>query len=580
MRKELNNAILTGTESVSAWSDILDSINVFPVADGDTGRNLSISLAPLRKIDDDVTKTIKQLLFSARGNSGNIAALFFSGLLTADSIDQLPQAIRLGRDRALNALAKPVKGTMLTVLDVLVEKLEESSLMDRDNWHSEVIELLGETVRLTPTLLPILKDAKVVDAGALGIYIFFNSFFQTLSGNKIQSGSFISLFEDMLDVSPQFQDQQEPGYCVDMLIKIDKENEEILDKIYNAGNDVVILKEENQVKIHLHTNNREQIRKTAASLGNIVGWSDDNIDHQISDYRNARNRTEPIHIVTDAAGSITRKDSQDYGLTIMDSYITIGDKTMPETYWDSEEIYSEMRNGKKVYTAQASVFERHQYYTGLLSRHERVLYLCVGTAYTGNYTVALNWKQSNDIHNKFTIIDTTAASGRLGLLTLSVSKFASQCTTPTEVIDYANSAINSVQEYIFLDKLQYLAAGGRLSKSSAFFGDLLHMKPIVSPTAEGAQKVGVAKNEKDQIAFILNKLGSEFEIQLHLSIMLQYTDNYSWVTSVVKKEIEESFPDINILVRPLSLTTGVHTGPGTWAVSFAPNITSYKDSTA
>jgi len=89
MDKLLKDSFVTGAERVAAWADLLDAINVFPVADGDTGRNLSISLYPLRAADADRKKVVEQLLFSARGNSGNIASRFFSSFYLADSIADL-----------------------------------------------------------------------------------------------------------------------------------------------------------------------------------------------------------------------------------------------------------------------------------------------------------------------------------------------------------------------------------------------------------------------------------------------------------------------------------------------------------
>ncbi len=88
MEKVLHNSFIAGVERVAAWADLLDSINVFPVADGDTGRNLSISLYPLRATDKDKSRVISQLLFSARGNSGNIASRFFSAFYLAESVSE------------------------------------------------------------------------------------------------------------------------------------------------------------------------------------------------------------------------------------------------------------------------------------------------------------------------------------------------------------------------------------------------------------------------------------------------------------------------------------------------------------
>ena len=230
-----------------------------------------------------------------------------------------------------------------------------------------------------------------------------------------------------------------------------------------------------------------------------------------------------------------------------------------------------MRSGIKVSTSQASVFERHQYYQGLLQRYPRVLYLCVGSVFTGNHAVALEWKKANDPEDRFTIIDTQAASGRLGILVVAAARFARESRNAEAVIAFARANAARCQEYVFLDKLQYLAAGGRLSRTSAFFGDMLHMKPIISPLAEGAKKMGVVRDRAGQLAFALERLAAALGEDKKALIMLEYTDNTAWVEGTVQPEIARRHPAAEILLHPMSLTSGAHMGPGTWAVAFLPN---------
>jgi DegV family protein with EDD domain len=274
--------------------------------------------------------------------------------------------------------------------------------------------------------------------------------------------------------------------------------------------------------------------------------------------------------MTDAAGSVTREDSRELGLTLLDSYIIAGEKSLPETLFSPEELYQTMRQGVRVSTSQASVFERHQYYQRLLTQYPKVLYLCVGSVFTGNYDVAMEWKAQNDPDNRLTVIDSGAASGRLGAVVIATARYAAQTKDPEAVINFAQRAVEKCEEYVFLDKLKYLAAGGRLAKSSAFFGDVFRVKPIISPTAEGAKKVGAVKNRKGQLKYALEKLESNFDNESSPFIMLEYSDNRDWVNDTVKKEIQAHYPTAEIILQPLSLTSGVHMGPGTWAVAFLP----------
>ncbi len=409
MEKSIQEALVFGVERVAAWSTLLDDINVFPVADGDTGRNLIASLSPLRQINrEDITR---RLLISARGNSGNIAARFFSGFLVARSLEAIPEAANLGRDMAWQAIHAPVPGTMLTVFDELVDVLERDDVKITRQGVSQIIVALEKAVWSTPKLLPKLKTAGVVDSGALGMYIFLEGFFMALVDKTDAFKPVTETFADMLSVLPSFNENMEDGYCVDTVVQLDGRSQQEIEKLSKYGESVLVIPHENLLKIHLHTVDREEVKREVASLGDILEWSDDNLGKQIVHFGQKKTRG-CIHIMTDAAGSLTREDSVNLGITLLDSYIMAGDKSLPETLFSPSELYKHMRDGVKVSTSQASVFERHQYYQSVLNQHEKILYLCVGSVFTGNYDVAMAWKEKNDPDDRLTVIDSTTASGR------------------------------------------------------------------------------------------------------------------------------------------------------------------------
>ncbi len=134
----------------------------------------------------------------------------------------------------------------------------------------------------------------------------------------------------------------------------------------------------------MHTSNSREAKAQIESLGDIVNWTDDNIGSQIKNFTRVHHQGA-VHIMTDAAGSVTREDSRELGLTLLDSYIIAGEKSLPETLFSPAELYQTMRQGVRVSTSQASVFERHQYYHRILTQYPKVLYLCVGSVFTGNY---------------------------------------------------------------------------------------------------------------------------------------------------------------------------------------------------
>jgi DegV family protein with EDD domain len=180
----------------------------------------------------------------------------------------------------------------------------------------------------------------------------------------------------------------------------------------------------------------------------------------------------------------------------------------------------------------------------------------------------MKWKAENDPENRMTVVDTGVASGKLGLGARTAGEISFAVSDPEKVIAFARSAVQKAQEYIFLDRLQFLAAGGRMSKTGAFFGDALRIKPIVSPYPDGARKMGVVRSTREQVKFAFRRLEQDLPENREATLLLEYTDNREWLEKEIQPEVERRFPRVKVVLQPLSLTTAVHTGPGSWGIAF------------
>jgi DegV family protein with EDD domain len=563
----LMNALALGYERIVAWADILDRINVYPVPDGDTGRNLAITLAACRNISGDSDSLSREILLSARGNSGNIVAGFLAGFLTCKDLSSLPASAEAGRDLAYRAVPNPQQGTMISLFDTLVTSLKKNPPEETGRWVEAVIHDMEETVRNTREQLPELKKAGVVDAGALGMLVFFDPLLNTLAGRAVRPSLFMDNLKDSFNLSGSWQDRNYQGYCLDVLLKIDHEEQEVVKHIMDVGESVVAMPHGECLKVHLHATDRERVRQDLTSIGAILSWAEDDLAEQTFRFSEPR-KNQAIHILTDAAGSITRDQAQSLGITLLNSYIAVGNRFLPETYVDPSQLFAAMKAGAKVSTGQASAVERQECYHNVMKVHDRVLYLCVGSFYTGNYDVAIQWKAENDLEDRMTVLDTGVASGKLGLVARAAAELSLTVSDPMEVIAFARGAIQKVQEYIFLDTLQFLAAGGRMSKTGAFFGDVLRIKPIISPFPDGARKIGVVRSTRDQVKFAFRHLEQDIPKDQKAALLLEYTDNKEWLETEIKPEIERRFPLVKVILQSLSLTSAAHMGPGSWGVAF------------
>ncbi|MHB1014322.1 MAG: DegV family protein [Desulfurivibrionaceae bacterium] len=562
----MRSAFVSGYENLSAWADLLDRINVFPVADGDTGANLRITLAPLRDCETDKAQTLGLLARGATGNSGNIAAAFFQEFYRSDRFDDLAENAARGREKAWQSLARPQAGTMLNIFDRLAITL--GSQTDPVALYPLLCKELQAAVLATSQLLPDLREAGVVDSGALGMYVFLEGFFRRLAGQITMPPPIPELFAGRLTINAGFQSRPTGCYCVNAVIQTGDNPAGTGEGLAELGESVVVLPAESGIKVHVHTADRQRLRTRLSSLGRIVDWSDEAMDKGLAGFANPA-KQQIVHIMTDAAGSITREMARRQAITLLDSYILAHDRSRPESLYSPAKIYSLMREGIRVSTAQASIFERHQHYQSVCQQFGRTLYLCVGSAYTGNHDTAMHWKKANDPDNLLEILDTGAASGRLGLIALLTARYAEHASCPEDVFAFAEKTMADCGEYIFIDQLQYLVAGGRASKAGGFFSDLLHMKPVITPASDGVHRAGIVHSKRGQLTFALQRLRERYASQATPVILLQYSDNEKWVAETVQPVIHALLPGAEILRAPLSLTSGVHTGPGSWAMAWA-----------
>lgn len=566
----LHAALTAGVERLAAWADLLDAINVYPVADGDTGRNLVVSLAPLRlaAAGDPQGRLAAALLLAARGNSGNIAGRFFAAFLEDAHRQGLAAAAARGASAARQAVRRPQPGTMLTLFDALPGLLDDHAPPGPDA-VAGLLEKLAATVRGGPELLPRLARAGVVDAGALGMYALFEGLFRHLAGRMEGCRPLTETFAGWLAVREDFQETATREYCIDAVIRAPRGGDPLAG-LEGAGHSLVTGRDGDLVKIHLHTADRAGARARLEAAGGLVAWDEDDLAAQVEAFGRPA-AAGAVHLATDAAASLGRADREATGLTLLDSYVTWGLASRPETLCDPGEIYAALRRGERVTTSQASDFERGEIYRRLTAQHGHVLYLCVGSAYTGNCRTARDWQAAHDREGRLTVLDTGAASGRLAVIALAAAAAAARGADLPGVLERVRRAMAQSDELIFLDRLKWLAAGGRISRPKAFLGDAIGLRPVVTPRPEGVQRVGAVRRRADQLALALARLRASIPSGARALILLQFTDNASWVRGTAAPAVARQHPAADLRVQPLSLTTGVHTGPGTWAVAWLPD---------
>ena len=273
--KMLRDAIISGANAIINNKTTVDELNVFPVPDGDTGTNMSMTIGSAKKeleaMPDDATvekvasATSNAMLRGARGNSGVISSLLFRGFskalkgkTTADAAD-LKAALRKGVDSAYKAVMKPTEGTILTVAREACEKAETMDTQDVVELWTAVVEAAKVSLANTPELLPVLKKAGVVDAGGQGIIFIFEGMLKVFKGEGMITEETVkeesSEFEAKGIYSKDIDKDVVNAYRVEFIVnKNEKANEEkIRAYLESIGDNITVVDGEETIKCYVHT---------------------------------------------------------------------------------------------------------------------------------------------------------------------------------------------------------------------------------------------------------------------------------------------------------------------------------------
>ena len=301
----LKKMFLAGAANLDANKEMINELNVFPVPDGDTGTNMTLTIMSAAKevsaLEQTDMKTLAKAISSgslrgARGNSGVILSQllrgFTKGIRDFDEIDvaTLAKATVRAKETAYKAVMKPKEGTILTVARGMAEKAEElaETTEDLDVFIPEVLKHGQAVLEQTPEMLPVLKEAGVVDSGGQGLMEVLRGAYDAYQGKEVDySAIAASAGTKMTRVGEQAQADIKFGYCTEFIIMLDKKFDEQDEQKFKAylesiGDSIVCVADDDIVKIHVHTNDPGLAIQKALTYGQLSRMKIDNMreEHQ------------------------------------------------------------------------------------------------------------------------------------------------------------------------------------------------------------------------------------------------------------------------------------------------------------
>ena len=306
---QLKNAIISGSNNIAKYRKQVNDLNIFPVPDGDTGSNMSMTIgaaaAGLKDLPDTCTvgevakKAASAMLRGARGNSGVILSLLFRGIAKGceelDSIgpEELVRALDLGVEEAYKAVTRPTEGTILTVARVAAEQGRDSLSHGADEpvrvWDA-VCQGAAKALEETPELLPVLKRAGVVDAGGQGLCLIFEGMLSVFrSGIILESGMSEEeraqeTQEFFRNAAAEFDSEINFTYCTEFVIGRDQETSkdplELRLFLETIGDCVLVADDEEIIKVHVHTEAPGEALQAGLQYGQLLTVKIDNMKQQ------------------------------------------------------------------------------------------------------------------------------------------------------------------------------------------------------------------------------------------------------------------------------------------------------------
>ncbi len=313
----LKDMLVTGAGLLERNKALIDSLNVFPVPDGDTGTNMTMTMQSaikeIRNADCTTVTCVADALSlgalkGARGNSGVILSQLFRGfsraLKGADEMDasMLANALSMGTEAAYKAVMKPKEGTMLTVSRMISEAAQEAAVRGANVYSliDTIVEEGERALQLTPELLPVLKEAGVIDSGGKGLVTIYRGFKMALDGEDIseyeEEAAPAAIAEDVLTL----EDVEDIrfGYCTEFFVTHlsedfrEEELDKFRDKLMHIGDSVVVAYDAGMVKVHVHSNSPGKALQFALRLGEIDKVKIENMREQNREIQVQRKKIE------------------------------------------------------------------------------------------------------------------------------------------------------------------------------------------------------------------------------------------------------------------------------------------------
>jgi fatty acid kinase/fatty acid kinase fatty acid binding subunit len=586
--RRLSRAVIAGARFVADRAEPLNKINVFPVPDGDTGTNIASTLQKIvagiarvrqRHVREMSRTLADEAVGGARGNSGAILAQFFCGF--AEGLPDRPrvstrdfgEAVVRAADSAYRAIARPVEGTILTVIRDWARHVRTRSgeVPDFEKLLPESLEKAKVSLANTPQQMEVLKKAGVVDAGAQGFVFLIEGIVKYLreaARGAVPEAPPEDLKAAVFDKTPEeilFR------FCTEALLEGDRLDRDALRReVALMGDSVVIAGSASRLRLHVHTNEPEKVFEVAGRFAEVAQTKVEDMRAQ-HETRFDQNRAQRVGIVTDSTCDLPQALFEELQVAMVPVRVFFGS----ENYLDKvtitpAEFYARFAvTDEAPKTSQPPAADFGQVYRYVSTHAGAIVSIHLSAAFSGTYQAAVVGARAIE-KTRFVHVDSRNVSVGLGLVVRAAAEAAAAGKDVDEVVRVAQDAADRTRSFVAVPTLEHLVRGGRVSPLKGLFARWLGLLPVLTISPEGKVYAGAkargfekARRKMMALLFAAAEAGRDGSAR---RFGVAHCDAAELAESLAR-QIRERYPESDVMIVECGPALGAHGGPGAVAVA-------------
>ncbi len=592
----LKAALIAGCRRVLSRRDYLNRINVFPVPDGDTGTNLAFTLAAVMKaarrlrggdVGSVFARVAREAVDGARGNSGAIFAQFFQGL--ADALQgqieagtaAIARATQSAAQSARECMAEPRDGTILSVIHDFADELRAQSdrgVGDLGAAFTPALERARVSLANTPKLLPVLRAAGVVDAGAAGFVDFLEGVQDYLDNGR-----------EALRLSPAMRDLASDGlvdhvhlesveaasryrYCSECVVSGDAIDASVVRTALSsmAMDSVVVAGSRQRIRIHAHTDTPNDLFDALTAFGAVSQRKADDMQAQ------ARLRAapfQPVRVISDSAADLPPGEAERLGIGIVPVRVNVGDDDfMDRVTLSTRELYARLRADPATppRTSQPPPGDFRRAYELVLGHCDRVVSISVSSRISGTFQSALGAARDT-ASDRIEVVDTANVSAGQALIALQAAECAAAGGDADAVIATTRRAMTTTLTFAMVRDLRYGVAGGRLPPIVKRVADLFGLTLLLTARGGKVKPFRALRGRRRLAERFADVVARNARGAARWRAIVGHCDAPD-EAAVLAAALRERIAGLTtVWVTETGPAIGVHAGPGTLVVGLQPD---------